>query len=86
VVFSVCPVLTGGSKKTVLLARKFGKPVLRLSRDGGPTSPDQALMRFVQDHNVKVLNVAGPRANKEPEVHGFVMATLTRTSLEHEAR
>ena len=35
VVLSIGPALTGGSKKTVNLAHKHGKPVLHLSRDGG---------------------------------------------------
>src|ERR1035437_10687568 len=34
VVFSVAAELTGGSKKTVFLAHKHGKPVLRISRGG----------------------------------------------------
>jgi hypothetical protein len=32
--------------------------------------------RLVQEKSVKVLNVAGPRASKEPEVVRFVMALL----------
>src|SRR5690242_16007377 len=39
VVFSIAPELTGGSKKTVFLAHKHGKPVLRISRDGGSAEP-----------------------------------------------
>jgi hypothetical protein len=76
VVFSIAPVLTGGSKKTVDLAHKHGKPVLHLARDGGPAAPEQALRRFIRDHGIKVLNVAGPRASKEPEVAGFVKSVL----------
>ncbi len=39
VVFSIAPVLTGGSKRTVDLAHKHGKLVLHLARDGGPETP-----------------------------------------------
>jgi GNAT superfamily N-acetyltransferase len=78
VVFSIAPVLEGGSKKTVFLAHKHGKPVLRISRQGGPASPELALLRFIQDYNIKVLNVAGPRASKEPGVYDFVKDTLQR--------
>src|ERR1019366_9073493 len=70
VVFSIAPVLTGGSKKTVELARKHGKPLIHIARDGGAASPAQALLRFIQEHQIRVLNVAGPRASKEPEVYG----------------
>jgi hypothetical protein len=73
VVFSIAPVLTGGSKKTVELAHKHRKPVLHISRNGGgASSPGQELLRFIQDHKIKMLNVAGPRASKEPEVAAFV--------------
>jgi Circularly permutated YpsA SLOG family len=72
VVFSVAPVLTGGSKKTVELAEKHGKPIIHIARDGGPALPEQALLRFIQEHKIRVLNVAGPRASKEPEVHSSV--------------
>jgi hypothetical protein len=79
VVFAIAPILTGGSKKTVFLAHKLGKPVLRLSRDGGPALPEQALSRFITDDNLRVLNVAGPRASKEPEVGAFVNEVLEKT-------
>jgi len=75
-VFSIAPVLTGGSKKTVELAHKHRKPVIHIARDGGPASPAQALLRFIQDNKIKVLNVAGPRASKEPEVGAFVKEVL----------
>lgn len=72
VVFSIAPVLTGGSKKTVDLVRKHHKPGLHLWREGGVPSPEKALRRFIHDNGVKVLNVAGPRASEEPEVAAFV--------------
>jgi hypothetical protein len=71
-------VLTGGSKKTVDFANKHNKPVLHTSRDGGPAQPAQALLRFIDCHGIKVLNVAGPRASKEPEVYGFVKEVLAK--------
>jgi hypothetical protein len=76
VVFSIAAVLTGGSKKTVDLAQKHHKPVIRISRDGVAASPAQALLRFIQDNKIKVLNVAGPRGSKEPEVGAFVKKVL----------
>jgi len=76
VVFSIAPVLTGGSQKTVELPHKHRKPVIHIARDGGPASPAQALLRFIQDNKIKVLNVAGPRSSKEPEVGAFVKEVL----------
>jgi hypothetical protein len=79
VVFSINEDLTGGSMATVEFAQKHDKPVLHLSRSGSPAFPDMALRRFIQDHEIKVLNVAGPRASKEPEVGAFVKEVLGKT-------
>lgn len=38
------------------LARKHGKPVLLLSRDGEQRSPKIEIRRFIEKHNVKVLS------------------------------
>ena len=53
VVFSIGENLTGGSKKTVELARKHRKPVLHLSRNGGPAPPEIELLRFIEDHRIR---------------------------------
>ena len=76
VVFSIAPVLTGGSKKTVELAQKHWKPIIHIAREGGTASPAQALLRSIQDNKIKVLKVARARASKEPEFGAFVKATL----------
>jgi hypothetical protein len=39
VVFSIAAALTGGSRKTVELARRQQKPVLHLARQSGPAAP-----------------------------------------------
>jgi hypothetical protein len=78
VVFSIKPVLTGGSRKTVDLARKHGKPVLHLWRDGGPAAPERELLHFIAANHIRVLNVAGPRASGEPTVAAFVQEVLDR--------
>lgn len=79
VVFSIGEVLTGGSRKTVELARKHERPVLHISKSSGVPAAEAALRRFIGEHDIKVLNVAGPRASKEPEVGAFVKAVLDRT-------
>jgi hypothetical protein len=79
VVLSIAARLTGGSKKTVEMAHKHHKPVLHLSREAGPSMPQQKLLCFLRKHRIKILNVAGPRASKEPEVAGFVKQVLDRT-------
>jgi Circularly permutated YpsA SLOG family len=74
VLFSIEPALAGGSLKTVDFARKHQKPNLHLC--AGDKLASDKLKAFVQDQAVKVLNVAGPRASKEPGVGEFVMRTL----------
>ena len=79
VVVSIAEVLTGGSKKTVDLARKHGKPVLHISQAGGRVAAEMALRRFVEENNIRALNVAGPRGSKEPSVAAFVNDLLEST-------
>lgn len=73
VVFSIARELSGGSKLTVELAEQLGKPWLHLRPD---LDAARALRKFLCEHQVEVLNIAGPRASHEPEVYAFVAATL----------
>ena len=66
VLFSVDPKLTGGSLKTMEFARAHNKPCLHLClRD---ETAAEKLKAFAAEHRVTILNVAGPRASKEPRV------------------
>jgi hypothetical protein len=68
--------LSGGSKKTVEFASEHKKPCLHLcARD---TSVAEKLKAFIEEHRVKILNVAGPRASKEPGVGEFVRTVLDK--------
>lgn len=66
VIFTVEAKLTGGSKKTAELARKHGKPHLHLH--GAVYDKSERLARFVGDNGIGILNVAGSRASKEPDL------------------
>jgi Circularly permutated YpsA SLOG family len=77
VLFSIDLTLTGGSKKTVELARKHRKPWLHLC--AREKSAAEELSAFVEQHRVRVLNVAGPRASSEPGVGEFVITVLDKT-------
>ena len=70
VLFSIEPALTGGSKKTMDFTRKHKKPRLHLS--AGDNTAGDKLKAFTEEHRVEILNVAGPRASKEPGVGDFV--------------
>jgi Circularly permutated YpsA SLOG family len=74
VLFSIEPKLTGESLRTMEFARKHKKPWLHLC--AGDNAAADKLKALVVEHRVKVLNVAGPRASKEPGVGEFVMRTL----------
>jgi Circularly permutated YpsA SLOG family len=76
VLFSIEPTLTGGSLKTMELARRHGKPCLHVCAGGA--NAVGTLKVFVREHGVKVLNVAGPRASEEPGVGEFVRKTLEK--------
>ena len=42
----------------------------------GDNAAADKLQAFIEAHRVKILNVAGPRASKEPGVGELVMSTL----------
>ncbi len=66
---------TGGTLLTLEYARAIGKPVLLITlREEDEAS---ALLReFLDRHEVRVLNVAGPRASSSPEVARMVADLL----------
>lgn len=76
VIFTLTTALAGGSKRTAEFARKHDKPWLHLSAHGSYESAGERLAAFIRDNGIKVLNVAGSRGSKEPDVAGFVKGTL----------
>jgi hypothetical protein len=67
VVFTLAKEVTGGSLRTIEFARKHKKPCAHISRAGNYRCAE-ALIRFVEGHNIGVLNVAGSRESKEPGI------------------
>ncbi|HTL57773.1 MAG TPA: GNAT family N-acetyltransferase [Candidatus Limnocylindrales bacterium] len=76
IIMSIKPVLSGGSQKTLDFARKQRKPCLVLAQRARDQDAAMRLHRFVQEHSIKTLHIAGPRASEEPEVGQFVEAVL----------
>jgi len=76
VIFSIGLVLTGGARKTLELARKYKKPCLVLAKSSLRQDPVLLLRRFLEQYDVQILNIAGPRASDEPEVGGYVSSIL----------
>ena len=67
-VCTICATLNGGSLRTFEQAKKYKKTFCVCHGDGGPAESEKELCRFV--------NVAGPRASKEPEVADWVKHVL----------
>lgn len=69
----------GGTALTVTCCRELDKPHLII--DAGQTDVSSAagnVRDFVLQHGVRVLNVAGPRVSKQPGIHDFVYALVSR--------
>jgi hypothetical protein len=75
VIFSIGERLSGGSLKTLEFAVKHRKPHLHLPA-ASKENAASGLKKWIEQNNVRVLNVAGPRASKEPEVAEFLRYIL----------
>lgn len=63
--------ISGGTKFTVSCCAKFNKPSLLLDlRDENLQVQLEELVEFIEDKQIKELNVAGPRASEESEAYG----------------
>ncbi len=59
--------IEGGTAFTAAIARRLGKPCLIIDlRRGQDTAK---VKRWIDKNKIAVLNVAGPRASKEPKVY-----------------
>lgn len=69
--------LTGGSAITRKKAVQHGKPVLHLNL-AKVTEWDavQTLVAFIEDYEIQVLNVAGSRGSRDPELYGKVFKIM----------
>ncbi len=75
VIFTISKELIGGSKLTAEFAVKHAKPVLHLYT-GFDYMMERQLVDFVVRNEIGVLNVAGSRASKEPQVYRFALELL----------
>jgi len=69
--------LTGGSALTRKLARKHNRPCLHIDfTEINSSQAAQEIKRWVTDNGIKVLNVAGARASKDPEIYDAAYEAL----------
>jgi hypothetical protein len=65
---------SGGTAVTIHFARRHKKPCLVLDLDEDPEPGDVG--RWIAEHGIAVLNVAGPRESKCPGIHRRAAAFL----------
>ena len=68
--------LTGGSQYTREVAKRLGRPFLHLDLTGSRPAALDAARDWVARQEIEVLNVAGPRASKDPELYGLAVELL----------
>ena len=74
VIISIELNLDGGSHLTQRLAQEMKKPVLHLH--GQTTAPGIQLRNFIEKHRLQILNIAGPRASREPNIYNDEVGIL----------
>jgi hypothetical protein len=69
--------LSGGTLYTHDVCRRERKPFIVLDATRiSEAAAAKAIMRFIEEHEIKVLNVAGPRLSKWAEGYGFATAVV----------
>jgi len=71
--------LTGGSALTRKLAKKHSRPWVHVDLDK-VSLPDAVgiVKTWIVQYNIKILNVAGPRASKPPSIYDETVKILER--------
>ncbi len=68
--------LSGGTLYTCEVARKLDKPLIIADRGGGGKEND--VCDWLENSDVVVLNVAGPRASSEPDIYAVTLELLEK--------
>jgi len=69
--------LTGGSAMTEFYAQRHCKPCLHIDLDKIPLEEAAArILAWIDDSSLQVLNVAGPRAGKDPKIYSATFKLL----------
>lgn len=71
--------LSGGSLRTFKYAKKHNKPSIHLDMTRLPV--DEAvreMLQWIKENKIQILNVAGPRGSKDPEIYTVVKEVLAK--------
>jgi hypothetical protein len=70
--------LMGGSALTKELAEKHGRPCIHVDlRTSDFLEPAKIIHSWIIRNGIETLNVAGPRASEDPEIHEITMHLLS---------
>ena len=70
--------LTGGSKYTHDMALKHKRPCMHMDLDIiNPFKAAQLVCEWINKTDIEILNVAGPRASKDPYIYQDVLKVIT---------
>lgn len=70
--------LTGGSLYTQEVAVELGRTCLHLDVKDSPIEvAARSAVAWINSNNISALNIAGPRASKDSEIHGLATGLLT---------
>jgi len=70
--------LEGGTRFTARLCDATSKPHVLIDTHAlSPTEAAETLAAFLTENDIRILNVAGPRASKWPGAHEYTRALLT---------
>ena len=67
--------LSGGSLLTYRMCTGISKPCMPIMIDTLRSQPD-ILSKWINEHSIKVLNVAGPRESKCPGIHSRALIAI----------
>jgi hypothetical protein len=74
-IVSRTPELGGGSAYTARCAERLGRHWLHVHPGADGVS---IITAFLEQHRIRALNVAGPRASTDPGIYEYVLAVLRR--------
>jgi len=70
---------SGGTEQTLLFCLQQKKPYLLIdATELSPTRAADRIRKFITNHNIKILNIAGPRASGEPLAYAYTLETMTK--------
>ncbi len=71
--------LEGGTRHTFECCVENGKPHLLIDSNETPVAEAADLIAdFIKRHRIVTLNVAGPRASKQPQIYAYAYAVMKR--------